>query len=154
MESFPPYVRHSQCSCGLLLGYKTEQTLVQRNVSDGEAVRSQPLGFPAPEGGDGQHFLWDQTLCHLNPFELVFESWLELVAVTTAQRNNCNYNWEKLGKLVLLRKVCVRSLWRHTSKLRLSPCTLLPAGSLCCSPWHGLLFNLRGLLLVITSCRH
>lgn len=33
---------------------------------------------------------------------------------------NCNYNWEKLGKVVWLRKVCVRSLWRHTSKLRLS----------------------------------
>lgn len=43
--------------------------------------------------------------------------------------NNCNYNWEKLGKLIWLRKVCAEeTLEAHqqaeTLSLYLAPCRL------------------------------
>lgn len=154
---FLTHVRHSQCSCSLLLGCKTEQTLVQRTVSGGEAVRSQPLGFPAPEGGDAQHFLWFRTLCHL--CETLRAGLWEVPGTC------CCYHGAKKWRIVIITgrnwgkssgsEKFVWGAFGGTPASWDSPCTLLPAGSLLCSSWYGLLlFNLRGLLLVITSCRH
>lgn len=62
-------------------------------------------------------------------------------------KNNFSSHWDKL---VWLRKVGAEEAHGQAEPLSLF---LAPCGQLCRSG-HGLLFNLRGLLLVITACRH
>lgn len=63
------------------------KVLVQKNIHCDESVRSRPVGLPVPEARDTQHFGSMPLLCAQRPSELVFKSQMELLAVTTAQRN-------------------------------------------------------------------
>lgn len=133
-------LRHSPYSCSLLLVCQLEQrflcreTLLELWSVCGKLVTgvlcAQGWGFTALSVGAG-------PLPFLRPLEPL--PWCK-------ERNHFSYN---CGNLFGSEKFV---LSRHTGKLSLSPCSLLPVGSCAVRAW--LLFNLRGLLLVITACRH
>lgn len=142
---FLMHLRHSQYSCGLLLVCQTEQMFLCREALlelwwvCGKLVS----GILCPRG-------WGFTALCAGATPLPF---LRSLGMSGAW--SCYHGAEKEIVLVITGETCLaqKSLCRRgTGQAERVSLFLLPAGS--CAVQHGLLFNLRGLLLVITACRH